>query len=188
MTEVMHLGRFALYRPDPVARPELAMQIAADFLFARNQMGEDFYDLGRQRMTRGALLVCVDKSGIVRAAGLAPDTIFPISGCDLYQITGSAPAARAAVGQLFDAATGAFTPLPTPEPPPLSLPALEIRQRLTAHGLRASFDAYVAAAPPEIQEIWEYGTEHRRDSALILGWLATGTVTVAEVDDLFGIA
>ena len=63
-----------------------------------------------------------------------------------------------------------------------------MRQRLTSLGLRASFDAYVAASPTEIQEIWEYGTEHRRDGALVMGWLATGTVTVAEVDGLFGIA
>lgn len=187
MAEVIHLGRFSLYRPDPVARPELAMQIAGDFLFARNAAGEDFYDLGKTKMTRGALLICVDKGGVVRAAGLAPDTIFPISGCDLYQITGAAPSARDAVGQVFDPAAGTFTPRPPPPQIPF-LPALEMRQRLSALGLRASFDAYIGAAPAEIQEIWEYGTEHRRDSPLVLGWLATGTVTTTEVDDLFNIA
>lgn len=187
MVDVTHFGRFSLYRPDPVARPDLAMQIAADFLFARNQEGEDFYDLGKTKMTPGALLICVDKTGLVRAAGVAPDTIFPLPACDLYQITGSAPTTRDAVGQIFDPVAGTFTPRPAPAPPP-SLQALEMRQRLTSLGLRASFDAYVASAPADLQEIWEYGTEHRRDGALVMGWLAAGTVTVAEVDGLFGVA
>lgn len=184
MVEVTHFGRFALYRPDPRERPELRQQIAADFLFARNAKGEDFYDLGRERMTRGALLICVDKAGVVRAAGLAPDTIFPASGCDLYQLIGEGPLERDAVGQIFDPATGEFTRRPTAPMVPV-LPALAMRQRLTALELRASFDAFVAAAPAEIQEIWEYGTEHRRDSPLMLGWIATGAATAAQVDQLF---
>lgn len=186
MAEVTHFGRFAPYRPDPVARPDLKLQVDGDFLFARNAAGQDFYDLGRSEMTRGALLVCVDKTGIVRAAGLAPDTIFPTPGCDLYQVTGDAPLERDAIGQKFDPVTGEFSRLPLPIVS--ILPALEMRQRLTALGLRASFEAYVASAPVDLQEIWEYGTEHRRDSPLVQGWLATETVTPAQVDDLFSIA
>lgn len=182
-TEVKHFGKFALYNPLPGSRPELESAIGTQILYARNQSGEDFYDL-QKKMTPRALLVCIDKAGVVLCAGLAPDQIFPPAGSNLYQVTGSAPLDRDAVGQLFDPSTGTFTRRPTPEVIE-SLSALEIRQALRDAGLKTAFDAWIAKRPAEEREEWEYGTEVRRDSRLITGFAAAKPLTDDEVRSLF---
>ena len=65
---------------------------------------------------------------------------------------------------------------------------LQLRRALRAAGLMTDLQAYLATAPEEVQEAWEYATTiPRLDPLAVAIQQATGK-TDAEVDQLFELA
>lgn len=82
----------------------------------------------------------------------------------------------------------------TPEPAdPVPVPAVtvtprQIRLALNATGLRASVEAYVAAASQDVKDSWEYSTVFERDHPLLVAAGQGLGKSEAEIDALFALA
>ena len=64
----------------------------------------------------------------------------------------------------------------------------QIRQALTAAGLRASVEAAVAAGDQDTKDWWEFATTFERSHPLVIGMAAGLGVTPLQMDDLWTLA
>jgi hypothetical protein len=71
---------------------------------------------------------------------------------------------------------------PTPVPPIIVSPR-QIRQALTAAGLRAQVEAAVAAGDQDLKDWWEFATQFEEDHPMVVG-MAQG-LGVADLHGLF---
>lgn len=82
----------------------------------------------------------------------------------------------------------------TPEPsPPQALPILvvsprQIRQALTAAGLRTAVEAAVASGNQDLQDWWEFATAFEENHPMVIGMAATLNVTEEQLHSLFVLA
>lgn len=79
-------------------------------------------------------------------------------------------------------------PAPPPAPVPIEISNAQARVALRRAGLLSAVNAAVAAADAEAQDLWEYGTVLRRDSALVIDLAAAVGLTPDQTDDLFRTA
>lgn len=61
----------------------------------------------------------------------------------------------------------------------------QIRQALTAAGLRASVEAAVAAGDQNLKDWWEFATSFERMNPVVLGMATALNVTEQQMDDLW---
>lgn len=95
------------------------------------------------------------------------------------------------VGFIGDPTEHGLTNVEPPAPPivvpPVIVSALQIRLALNALKLRAAIEQYVVAADQDLRDIWQFGTEFKRDNALILA-ASDAIGAPEEVDALFALA
>lgn len=93
----------------------------------------------------------------------------------------------AQIGWLY--ADGEFSPPPEPTVPvPAVVSMRQARLALLQAGLLASVETAMAGASAADQIEWEYATEVRRDSPLVVSMTAALGWTAEQVDDLFRTA
>jgi hypothetical protein len=97
----------------------------------------------------------------------------------------------ARIGQKYDAATGSFidhTPV-IHSTLAIQVSAAQIRKALTAAGVRAAVEAYVAASTDSfLHDEWEYSTTFESDNPRIIAWAQSCGKTQADVDSIFNLA
>ena len=76
-------------------------------------------------------------------------------------------------------------PEPGPPPVPEAVSMFQCRAILIANELFDTVDAAMKAAGGINEQAWEYATEVRRDSQLVLAMAAQLELTEAQIDDLF---
>lgn len=73
-------------------------------------------------------------------------------------------------------------------PQPIIVSPRQIRQALTASGLRASVEAAVAAGDQDVKDWWEFATTFESNHPMVVG-MATGLgVTEQQLTNLFNLA
>jgi hypothetical protein len=79
--------------------------------------------------------------------------------------------------------------LPPPLPPlPRIVSPRQIRQALTATGLRTGVEAAVAAGDQDLKDWWEFATQFEQDHPMVTGMATALGVTAQQLDDLFALA
>jgi hypothetical protein len=81
----------------------------------------------------------------------------------------------------------AFAPAP-PEPPvvvPVSVSPRQIRQALTAAGLRADVEAAILEGDQDLKDWWEFATAFERNHPLVTSMAASLDVSDEQLDALF---
>lgn len=74
------------------------------------------------------------------------------------------------------------------QPIPSSVSPRQIRQALTAAGLRAGVEAAVATGDQDLKDWWEFATAFERGHPMVIG-MSTGLgVTEQQLDELFVVA
>jgi hypothetical protein len=71
---------------------------------------------------------------------------------------------------------------------PREISPRQIRQALTALGLRDQVESAVAASSTDIKDWWEFSTSVERDNEHVIGMAAKLGVTDRQLDDLFTLA
>jgi hypothetical protein len=93
---------------------------------------------------------------------------------------------------LGDPAARALTNVEPPAPPivvpPIVVSSDQIRRALTRVGLRASVEAYVAAADQDTKDIWQFAATFERGNVMIATAAAALGKAPADVDALFELA
>lgn len=109
-----------------------------------------------------------------------PHTIYPSAYASQFV---SAPD-EVQRGWLFDGASYTAPPAP-PAQVPQSISPRQIRQALTAAGLRASVEAAVAAGSQDLKDWYEFATAFERTNANVIAMGAALGVTDAQLDALW---
>lgn len=108
---------------------------------------------------------------------------------DLNVIPGLVELTEGGIGWSY--ADGTFTPPAEPDPVvvvPAQVSQRQIRQALTATGLRAGVEAAVAAGSQDLKDWWEYANPVERQHPMVIGMAAGLGVTDQQLDDLFILA
>ena len=91
------------------------------------------------------------------------------------------------VGYTYE--NGVYTPPPPPLPYiPQSVSPRQIRQALTASGLRAAVEAAVAAGSQDMKDWYEFSTSIERNHPMVIAMGEALSVTPTAMDDLFILA
>lgn len=106
----------------------------------------------------------------------------PPQGCTVVEL---ADDQMVSLGWLYQ--DGAFVEVDT-RPVPAFVTPLQMRKALRASGLTESVQAYLAQAPDETVEAWEYATQVDRNNEMIEAAAAALGMTEAQRDDLFRLA
>jgi len=92
-------------------------------------------------------------------------------------------------GVIGEATVGDYTPPPPPPPPvPASVSPRQIRQALTATGLRASVEAAVAAGSQDTKDWYAFSTEFLRTNSEVIAMGEALEVSPASLDALWILA
>lgn len=71
---------------------------------------------------------------------------------------------------------------------PVSVSPRQIRQALTAAGLRTQIETAVAASDQDTKDWWEFATTFERAHPMVIGMATELGITTTELDDLFILA
>jgi hypothetical protein len=92
-------------------------------------------------------------------------------------------------GEIVEADTIDWPAPPTPAPVvPESVTPRQIRQAMTAAGMRASVEAAIAQANQDTKDWYEYATEFRRDHQAVADLAAVLDITTEQLDSLWILA
>jgi hypothetical protein len=89
-------------------------------------------------------------------------------------------------GTIEDYVAPPYTPPPLPVPQ--SVTPRQIRQAMTAAGMRSSVEAAIAMADQDTKDWYEYATEVRRDHEKVAELATALNITGSQLDDLWILA
>lgn len=125
----------------------------------------------------GLVVDCISADNVDRASEFFPDYV-------CIEQTGSE-------GPGWKYAHGVFTaPVPVDPSPVVTTPVSprQIRQAMTAFGMRAAVEAFVSAADQDTKDWWEFASSFERQHPMIVGAANALGQTSDHIDALFNLA